>query len=406
MNPLLLLGVVVLTLALLARGAGRLGLSAIPLYLLAGLAFGVGGIVPLGLEEGFIATGAELGVVLLLFMIGLEYTAEELRDGLRSGARPGLVNLVLNFTPGVAAGLFLGWGWIPALLLGGVTFNTSTGIMAKLLAELGRIGNRETPAVLSVSVLEDLTMALYLPLMTVALVGTGVWAGVVSTTGALLTVAVVLFLATRYGGLLSRALVHPSEEVVLLSVLGVVLMVAGVAGSLQVSTAVGAFLAGLALSGEVAERTRVLLGPLRDLFAAVFFLFFGLQVDAGALGPVLAPALLLAAVTALTKLATGWVAAATHGVATRGRIRAGLALIPRGEFSIVIAGLGVASGVEPALGPLAAAYVLLLAVFGPFLARTDGLLARLFERFAKVGAAAAPVRRAPAGIPPDGQVPG
>jgi monovalent cation:H+ antiporter-2, CPA2 family len=381
-NPLLLLGVVVLTLAVLARGAGRFGLSAIPLYLLAGLAFGVGGLLPLGLEEGFIATGAELGVVLLLFMIGLEYTAEELRDGLRAGARPGLVNLVLNFTPGVAAGLLLGWGWIPALLLGGVTFNTSTGIMAKLLAELGRIGNRETPAVLSVSVLEDLTMALYLPLITVALVGTGVWAGLVSTGVAVVTVGVVLFLATRYGGALSRILVHPSEEVVLLSVLGVVLMVAGVAGSLQVSTAVGAFLTGLALSGEVAERTRVLLGPLRDLFAAVFFLFFGLQVDAGALGPVLAPALLLAAVTALTKMVTGWVAAASHGVATRGRIRAGLALIPRGEFSIVIAGLGVAAGVEATLGPLAAAYVLILAIAGPFLARTDRILARGVERVA------------------------
>ncbi len=394
MNPLLLLGVVVLTLALLARGAGRLGLSAIPLYLLAGLAFGAGGLLPLGLEEGFIATGAELGVVLLLFMIGLEYTAGELRDGLRSGARPGLLNVVLNFTPGVAAGLLLGWGWIPALLLGGVTFNTSTGIMAKLLSELGRIGNRETPAVLSVSVMEDLTMALYLPLITVMLVGTGVWAGVVSTGGALLTVAVVLFLATRYGGTLSRVLVHPSEEVVLLSVLGVVLMVAGIAGSLQVSTAVGAFLAGLALSGEVAERTRVLLGPLRDLFAAVFFLFFGLQVDAGALGPVLAPALLLAALTALTKMATGWVAAARYGVATRGRIRAGLALIPRGEFSIVIAGLGVASGVEPALGPLAAAYVLILAMAGPFLARTDGILARGVERVR--GRKPSPVRDLPA----------
>jgi CPA2 family monovalent cation:H+ antiporter-2 len=140
-----------------------------------------------------------------------------------------------------------------------------------------------------------------------------------------------------------------------------------VAQRLQVSAAVGAFLVGIALSGPAATQAHRLIGPLRDLFAALFFLFFGLQIDPATLPPVLVPALGLAALTVLTKSLTGWWAARRAGVDRAGRWRAGAELVARGEFSIVIAGLG--AGLEPELGPLAAAYVLLLAVAGPILAR-------------------------------------
>jgi CPA2 family monovalent cation:H+ antiporter-2 len=185
-------------------------------------------------------------------------------------------------------------------------------------------------------------------------------------------VAVVLVAALRYGETISRVLFSDSDEVVLLTVFGVTMLIAGIAQQLQVSSAVGAFLVGIALSGEVAHRARYLLGPLRDLFAAVFFVFFGLQVDPGTLPGVLGIALGLGLVTGLTKLATGWWAAGRARVGVRGRIRAGLTLTARGEFSIVIAGLGVSAGVQSRLGPLAAAYVLLLAILGPVLARFAG----------------------------------
>jgi CPA2 family monovalent cation:H+ antiporter-2 len=148
-----------------------------------------------------------------------------------------------------------------------------------------------------------------------------------------------------------------------------VLLVAGVAQRLQVSAAVGAFLVGVALSGPIVERAHHLIGPLRDLFAALFFLFFGLQIDPSSLPPVLVQAAVLALVTGLTKLATGWWAARRAGVGTLGGLRAGAALTARGEFSIVIAGLGTSAGLQPQLGPLAAAYVLILAVAGPITAR-------------------------------------
>jgi K+:H+ antiporter subunit KhtU len=366
------LGVLVLGLAVLARLAVRVGISPIPLYLLAGLAFGQGGLVPLGLSEQFVQVGAELGVVLLLFMLGLEYSAAELRGALRAGLPAGAVDLVLNFIPGLAAGFLLGWGPVAAVLLGGVTYISSSGVIAKVLTDLERLGNRETPAVLSLLVIEDLVMAVYLPLVAVLLVGGGLGTGLLSLAVAVVTVAVVLVAALRYGETISQVLFSDSDEVVLLTVFGVTMLIAGIAQQLQVSSAVGAFLVGIALSGEIAHRARYLLGPLRDLFAAVFFVFFGLQVDPGTLPGVLGIALGLGLVTGLTKLATGWWAATRARVGVRGRIRAGLTLTARGEFSIVIAGLGVSAGVQSRLGPLAAAYVLLMAILGPVLARFAG----------------------------------
>lgn len=363
------LGAVLLGLALVGQLALRLRLSPIPFYLLGGLAFGNGGLVPLAAPEGFIEIGAEIGVLLLLLMLGLEYSAEELVGTLRSNAPAGLVDLVLNGVPGLLAGLLLGWDLPAALALAGVTYISSSGVVAKLLGDLGRLGNRETPVVLSLLVLEDLAMALYLPVLGTLLAGVGLLVGGVTVAVAVLVVSAILLASLRYGRHLSRLLASPNDEVLLLRLLGVTLLVAGVAQQTQVSAAVGAFLVGIALSGEVAEGARTLLTPLRDLFAAVFFVFFGLQTDPGAIPPVALVALALGLVTAATKLATGWYAAARAGVAARGRVRAGAALIARGEFSIVIAGLAVSAGVEPQLGPLAAAYVLLLAVTGPFIAR-------------------------------------
>jgi monovalent cation:H+ antiporter-2, CPA2 family len=368
---LLELGGMILGLGILGRLAGRLGLSAIPLYLLAGLAFGEGGLLPLVTAQEFIEVGAEVGVILLLLLLGLEYSASELVGSLRSAAPAGLVDLVLNFAPGVVAGLLLGWSVLASLVLGGVTYVTSSGIVAKVLGDLGRIGNRETPVVLSILVVEDLAMAAYLPLLTGLLVGEDLLASALPVGVALGTVALVLVVAVRYGETLSRLVFSPSDEVLLLVILGLTLVVAGAAEQLQVSAAVGAFLVGIALSGEAAEAAQALLTPLRDLFAAVFFLFFGLQTDPRSIPPVALAAAALALVTAATKVGTGWWAARRIGVGPRGRWRAGTALIPRGEFSIVIAGLAVAAGREPTLGPLATTYVLILAVLGPLVARVS-----------------------------------
>jgi CPA2 family monovalent cation:H+ antiporter-2 len=362
-------GALLFALGMLGRLGRRVGLSPIPLYLLAGLAFGHGGFVPLSASEQFIEVGAEIGVVLLLVMLGLEYSASELVGNLRSAAPAGLVDALLNALPGAAFALLLGWGWVAALVLAGITWVSSSGVIAKVLGDLGRLGNRETPVILSVLVIEDLAMAFYLPLVTAVLAGAGLWGGSKALVVAVLTVFAVLVAAIRYGHAISSFMSVKDPEALLLSVLGLTLFVAGVAAELKVSAAVGAFLVGIALSGPVAHHATEILSPLRDLFAAVFFVFFGLSTDPADMPPVLLPALGLALVTMVTKLITGYVAAKRVGIALPGRLRAGLALLPRGEFSVVIAGLAVVSGVEPRLAPLATAYVLITVVTGPMLAR-------------------------------------
>jgi CPA2 family monovalent cation:H+ antiporter-2 len=368
------LGLDLLVLAVLAYLAGRLSISPIPLYLLAGL-FASSGLSPLALDfsSDFSSLAAEIGVLLLLFTLGLEYTPRELTSALRRGAGGGAVDLLANGLPGVAAGLLLGWDPVAAILLGGVTYISSSGVIAKLVRDLGRVGNRETPGILTVLVLEDLVMAVYLPVVAVLLAGTSAAEGAIDVAVALSVVAVILLVLGRFGDPMSNVLERRSgsagDEVVLLSVFGSVLLVAGLVQQVDVSAAVGAFLVGVAISGPAQHRAASVIGPLRDLFAAIFFFAFAVNVDTSALPPVLPVALGLAAVGVLTKLATGWYVARREGVGSDGRWRAGATLVARGEFSIVIAGLGAAAGIEADLGPLAAAYVLVLAVLGPLLAR-------------------------------------
>lgn len=363
------IGAVALVLAALARVAGRLGVTTIPFYLLAGLAVGEGGVAPLDVSADFIELVAEIGVLLLLLTLGLEYTADELRYGLRTGLVPGFTDAVLNFTPGFAVGLLLGWDVTPAVLLGGVCWVSSSGIVAKVLSDLDRLANRETPSVLNLLVIEDLAMAVYLPVAAALVAGQGLGETVATVAVAVGAVVVILIAALRFGRHLSALLEGGSDEALLLAVFGLTLLVGGLAQEFEVSAAIGAFLVGLALSGPVQHRAGNLVGPLRDLFAAVFFLFFSFQIKPGDLLGALVPAAALAIVAGGGKLLTGWVAAGRAGVGRAGRIRAGSALIARGEFSIVIASLGadLADGAD--LGALAAAFVLVTAIAGPLAAR-------------------------------------
>jgi CPA2 family monovalent cation:H+ antiporter-2 len=374
MDPLALtlieLGAVVFCLGLLARLAGRIGMSPIPLYLVGGLAFGAGGVVKLEGMHEFAHLSGEIGVILLLLMLGLEYTAAELFTGLRRSWQAGVLDLVLNFLPGAGLAFLLGWGPVGAMVMGGVTYISSSGIAAKVITDLGRIGNRETPVVLSILVFEDLAMAVYLPILTATLAGVSFLGGLTTVAISLAVVTVVLMVALRHGHRVSQAVHSENSEVFLLNLLGAALLVAGVASAMQVSAAVGAFMLGIAISGATAHSATRILEPLRDLFAALFFVAFGLNTDPSSIPPVLGWALVLAVVTAATKMATGIWAAKRAGIARRGRFRAGAALIARGEFSIVIAGLAVASGVvQDELAALATAYVLLMAILGPLASR-------------------------------------
>ncbi|MGV3759134.1 MAG: cation:proton antiporter [Actinomycetota bacterium] len=382
------IGAVALVLAALARLATWLRITAIPLFLIGGLVVGEGQLVPLDVSDAYITLTGEIGVLLLLLALGLEYTAEELQAGLRSSARTGLIDAVTGFTPGFAVGLILGWEPVAALLLGGVTWVSSSGVAAKVLADLDRLGNRETPSILNLLVIEDLAMAAYLPVVAALVAGTGAGTTARNVGIALAVVVLILALAMRSGRHLSSALAGATDESLLLSLFGVTLLVGGLAQELQVSAAIGAFLVGIAVSGPVQQRASALLTPLRDLFAAMFFFHFAFAIDPSDVVRALVPAAVLVLLTVPGKLVVGWHGARRIGVAVPGRIRAGSALIARGEFSIVIAALGASLADGSDLAALAAGYVLLTVVIGPLASRADGrTVARRLQARAEVARA-------------------
>lgn len=362
-------GFLLVALGFLSRLALTIGISPIPLYLVLGLVVGSSGLLSQGESAEFLEIGSELGVILLLVMLGLEYSASELVTNLKKSRAAGLLDLVANGAPGFAMGLLLGWSLVASFALAGITYISSSGVIAKVLRDLGRLSNRETPTILSILVIEDLVMAFYLPILSVLLIGAGLVGGSVTLAISLVAVVVILYLALRHGDRISKLFSSEHPESLLLGVLGLTLLVAGIAQQVNVSSAVGAFLVGIALSGQVALKAGALLSPLRDLFAATFFLFFGLSTDAALVLPMVLPALTLALATMGTKVWSGYHAAKWAGVGIPGRWRTGLTLTSRGEFSIVIAGLAVSAGEEPLLAPLATAYVLITVVVGPLIAR-------------------------------------
>lgn len=367
---LLELGVILAVLTVLGTIARRFALSPIPLYLVAGLALGEGGMAPVPAAGEFVETGATIGVVLLLLTLGLEFSIGEFATSMRRHLPSAGVDFVLNAAPGAIAGWLLGLDGVGILALAGVTWISSSGVIARLLSDLRRLGNRETPAVLSLLVLEDFAMAAYLPLLAVLAAGGTVPQALFGMAIAISALVLAFVVSYRWGHHVGRLVAHPDNEQLLLRVLGLTLIVAALAEFIHASAAVGAFLVGLTLTGEAAERARTVLTPLRDLFAAIFFLAIGVSVDPVALLPMLPAAFALAVVTSVTKVLTGQFAARRDGVGRPGQMRAGTALIVRGEFSLVIIGLAGAS-VE-ALEAVATPYVFILAMVGPVLTRFAG----------------------------------
>lgn len=431
--PLLWLGVVLLILAAITRLAGGLPPAA-PLPLAAGLALAEVRPPP----EGVIEVGIGVSVVVLLFLLGLGHRPADRALALRASAPAGVLDAVLNTAPGAVAGLVLGFGAKGAVLLAAVTWASSWGITMGLLRALGRTGNRETPALLSVLVVEQLALAGYLPFAAALLIPGDApslaWA-LVASAAAVVAAACVSRLWAR-GGSLREALRpdlaswlsgprggqrtettaswpgHPpsvgtrigkrvgavlrrlpgTPGALVLGAPGLALAVAGIAIEAEVTAGAAALLAGVALSGAADEtgESALVLAALTGLAATAALFFFGLAVGGAALPGAAGPALVLAAATTPTKVATGWFSAARLGAGSAGRLRAGVTLVARGELSVAFAALWMVAGLDERLPAVVAAYVLLSGVGGPLLARAAG---RLTPRRAPVVPAAGPRSR-------------
>lgn len=346
-----------LVLGILAFLAARLKFSVVPLYLLVGLALGEGGLIPLSLSEDFLNTGAQIGAILLLLLLGLEYSAYDLAKAFAERRSAGLVDFLMNAIPGFVLGVIFGWGFVGAFALGGITYVSSSGIAAQLIKEMGWRRSEVAKRAIGVLVFEDLALAPYLPLLTSMVLGLGVVSGYVSVAVALGVTALVLLISYRGGNRITKFLDPNVPGGLLLTVFGAALLAAGLADLVGFSGVVAAFLIGLLLTGEVAEAARARLSPIRDIFSAIFFLFFGITTDPADIPEVLPLALLLAAIGTAGKIAVGWWVAKDM-TDPASWLRVGGFLVARGEFSMVIAALAapVVLGVD--LQALTLAYVI------------------------------------------------
>lgn len=368
------IGGLFIALGIVARIAMRFRIAASPIFLLVGLLIGNGGVADLDFSQPFIGVAAEVGAVLLLFFLGLEFSARTIVREAKMHSRTALVDIVINGVPGAVIAWILGWGPVVALAMAGVTYVSSSGISTQVAREMGWKNRPEWKSLVAILVLEDLVMAPYLPIVTALAGATSLFWGVTGVGIGLFVVTVLLVVGARGMKPFAKLLKADSSASLLLTAFGLALLAGGVSAMLNFSSAVAAFLVGLLITGDVAEAIRKRMAPLRDVFAAVFFVFFGLQTDPADVIPALPVVLLLVVVTWMTKVVTVYYALRqADSLITLRRmcaLRGGSVLSARGEFSVAIGALVVSLGIGPeGWQGLVAAYVIVSALFGPFIAR-------------------------------------
>jgi K+:H+ antiporter subunit KhtU len=401
-NALVALGGAFVAAGLLARLGRRVGLPTIPFFMAAGIITGphTPGLVlvenPADLE-----VFAAVGLIMLLFHLGIEFSLDDLINGGPRLLATGGLYILLNVGGGLTLGFTLGWGTREAFVIAGAVGISSTAIVTKLLVELRRLANRETPMILGVIVVEDVFLALYLALLQPILGQAGGPAEALLVFGRAFAFLTALFLVARFGAHWVGRLVG-SEDDELLTVLfvGIAVLVAGMAEEIGVSEAIGAFMVGLILAEtKAAPRIEHLVLPLRDAFAAVFFFAFGLTIDPGDVARVVGPVAAAAVLSIVLNVAAGIFAARMHRFGQREAANAGLTLLGRGEFSLILATFAAAAGLDPRIGPFVALYVFVLAVMSPLLASSSDRFARLLPNRLfpdNAGSTAAPPRTVPA----------
>lgn len=380
-NPLVALGGAFLAAGFLARLGRRVGLPTIPFFMVAGIVTGPNtpGLVliesPRSLE-----VFAAVGLVMLLFHLGLEFSLSDLTGGGTQLLRAGGAYLFLNVGGGFLLGMVLGWGWRESFVIAGVVGISSSAIVTKLLVELNRLANAETGMILGIIVVEDLFLALYLAFLQPILGRAETVAEVFLGFGRAFLFLVVLFAAVRFGTRIIGGLL-PTEDDELLTVIfvGFAIVVAGFAETFGVSDAIGALMAGLIVAEtKAAPRIEHLVLPIRDAFGAVFFFAFGLTIDPDDLSAVALPVTAAVLVTLVMNVIAGTIGARIYGFGRRAAANAGLTLLGRGEFSLIVATFAAGAGLDPRIAPFVALYVLILAIMGPILASRAGGIARLF----------------------------
>jgi CPA2 family monovalent cation:H+ antiporter-2 len=382
-EDLLILGTLFVIAYVLGRLGKFIGLPAIPIYMLVGLiASPHSYFFPLSFNPADVELVAVFGLIFLLFSLGLEFDQDEFYSNFRALVVSGGTRIVINMAVGFGLGMWIGWGTREALIIAGMTATSSSAIVTKLLIELRRLANRETPAILGIMVLEDVYIAVYLAIVSVVLGGENdVWAIVIQLAISF-TFLVAMFALARWGGrVVSRLVQTRDDELFTILFFGLAVAFGGIGELFGVSDAIGAFLIGLVL-GATRFRGRIeqFSLPLRDVFGAFFFLNFGLALDVSTFGSVLVPVIVAVVVTLVVNTLGGQLIAWFNKLTPAEGFNASAMLQNRGEFALILATLAVGAGLDARLTPFAGLYVLIMAIIGPILAvNSERAGARIFR---------------------------
>ena len=377
--------------------AARLRLSNVPFLILIGMAVGPHAPQIGVFDFRFIETApliefmGRVGVLFLLFYLGLESNVSRLIQAGRSIFIGGSIYIVINFTLGFAYGFFVGSSLKEMLVVAGITTISSSAIVAKILFDYKRTANPETELILGITMYEDVFLAVYLSLLSgVVLSGATSVKGVLSSAGLALGFIVGLLVLGRWATpLLNRLLRISSNEVFIMVVFALLFLFSGLGETIHVAEAIGALLLGLIL-GETEHSARLekLVVPFRDFFGGIFFFSFGLTVDPFSLGGAVWLSVGAALLSLVGVIVAGQLAGRVGGQSGAKSFNVGLTLLGRGEFSIIVAKLAQAGGLLPLLQPFAALYVLILATFAPLLAKESEsiyeFVKKVFNRGQKV----------------------
>ncbi|WP_418281290.1 cation:proton antiporter [Halorubrum sp. DTA98] len=385
MADLLEIGVMFAALALMGVAANRLNKSVIPFYIVIGMLLSpavAGELLSTELlvvePTEFIVIGAELGIVFLLFFLGLEFNLDRLLESKERIGKAGTIDLVINFGAGLILGWFLFGEPLAAFLAAGIVYISSSAIITKSLIDLGWIANDEAGPMLGTLVYEDLFIAVYLAVAAALVAGGDDVVDAAVSVGTGMGFILVLLLAVYFGtAWFERTLAVNSNEFTVLRVIGITVLIAGGALALGVSEAVAAFFVGMAFSSTShVHELEELLEPVRDTFAAVFFFWIGLETDPAlfaSVAVVLAIAIAVV-VTTPTKLVSGYLGGRVYDLDARRSTRVGLGMVTRGEFSLIIAtialsgaGAGISVATANEINAFAVGYVLFMSILGTIL---------------------------------------
>jgi len=384
------LAVTIALLGALGLAASRFGLSAIPAYLLAGIILGPNDPDFIRLVQPSEVTDfvAQIGLIFLLFFLGLEFSVERLvRSGRHvglGGAADLLFNAGLGFLVGAA---FFGVGFA-AVVVAACVYVSSSAIAVKALTDFRRLADDETDLVLAILLFEDIAIAAVLGFVATGGGGVGTTAWVSSK--ALLFVAASLAASRWLGRPIGRLLQRLDLEFFLLAVFGFVVGMSAFAHWLEMSEAVGALMAGVILSESgVREEIEQRFFAVRDVFAALFFFTFALTIDLGKLGDVGWIVLFAVVVTVIGKLGVGVLAGRLGGFTARQGLNAGAALVAHGEFTIILAQLAAGNAAlavsdRDDIAAFAGLYVLATATVGVVLMKESKRIGRAAFRAAPV----------------------